>query len=244
MLRNAATGRVIWWGCEHLPNATNNEAEYNGLEIGLRAAVLLGAHHVDVRGDSQLILTQIAGSAKVNATTLRPSYNKCRALLSQIVSSTLTHRFREANKCADRIANFAADGWTVQRWTNGVPRQLPRGIPPSQHRADVPDLATALLGIPPHSVEATVCEPVDWFQLVRLSVLRHIYDARNAAIRNNLCVGASEIKRDVARDFIRVVQLRLAAEIPCGALRVDSVLRNDVDRKNASVADFYDIEAW
>lgn len=244
MLRDSATGRVVWWGVQHMAQVTNNEAEYKGLELGLRAAGTLGAHHVDVRGDSDLILGQIAGSKQVLKKALISCHEMCRTLLSRIASSTLTHVFREANTCSDRLANLAADGWTKERWADGRPELTDRDEVCGSNRADVPDVATALLGIPPHLKEARVRKPVDWFQILRLSVLRHLYDVRNAALRNDHCDGARDIRRRVTRDFVRLVQLRLAADRECGALRINYILPDGVDRKNASVSDFHDIEAW
>lgn len=42
----------------HFP-ASNNEAEYEALINGLRIAVELGIHRLDVRGDSQLVVNQV-----------------------------------------------------------------------------------------------------------------------------------------------------------------------------------------
>jgi ribonuclease HI len=42
----------------HFP-ASNNIAEYEALVTGLRIAVELGVRHLDVRGDSQLVIDQV-----------------------------------------------------------------------------------------------------------------------------------------------------------------------------------------
>lgn len=40
-------------------NSTNNEAEYSGLILGLKAAVELGLKKLIVKGDSQLVIQQV-----------------------------------------------------------------------------------------------------------------------------------------------------------------------------------------
>lgn len=40
-------------------DVTNNQAEYHGLIAGLKAAQLEGATHLDIRGDSELVIKQV-----------------------------------------------------------------------------------------------------------------------------------------------------------------------------------------
>jgi ribonuclease HI len=49
----------VWKGGRYLGGATNNEAEYTGLIIGLEEAVRQGARSIVVRGDSQLVVLQV-----------------------------------------------------------------------------------------------------------------------------------------------------------------------------------------
>jgi ribonuclease HI len=46
----------------HFP-ASNNAAEYEALVTGLRIAVELGVRHLDVRGDSQVVIDQVMKSS-------------------------------------------------------------------------------------------------------------------------------------------------------------------------------------
>ncbi|KAH9314943.1 hypothetical protein KI387_023570, partial [Taxus chinensis] len=40
---------------------TNNMAEYEALVLGLQNAINLGTHHIDIFGDSELIINQVTG---------------------------------------------------------------------------------------------------------------------------------------------------------------------------------------
>lgn len=45
---------------EHLGSQTNNFAEYTGLIQGLQAALTCGVKHIRVKGDSKLVVMQVA----------------------------------------------------------------------------------------------------------------------------------------------------------------------------------------
>lgn len=92
-----------------LGHGTNNFAEYTGLIKGLEAAQSLGAEHVAVHSDSQLMVRQLLGEYRVKSASLRPLYDRAAALLKQFKSHDLTHVPREKNEMADRLANEAMD---------------------------------------------------------------------------------------------------------------------------------------
>lgn len=93
----------------HVRTGTNNEAEYEGLILGLRHALDEEADSVEVRGDSQLVLRQLEGVYKVKADHLRPLWREARTLLSRFASSRLVWVRREQNTDADAAANAALD---------------------------------------------------------------------------------------------------------------------------------------
>lgn len=86
---------------------TNNEAEYDGLILGLQYAVDHGASRVHVRGDSQLIIKQLQGQYKVKAANLRARFETALALLQQIPSRKLEWIPRAENAEPDAAANAA-----------------------------------------------------------------------------------------------------------------------------------------
>ena len=87
--------------------ATNNQAEYQALIAALEKAIGLGARHVDIRLDSELVVKQMQGRYRVKNAALRPLYLRVGELLSQFERFTITNVPREQNAEADRLANKA-----------------------------------------------------------------------------------------------------------------------------------------
>ena len=79
------------------------------LIAGLQAAVAASARSVKVRGDSKLVIEQVAGRWKVKQPHLRPLCDEARALLSRFDSVDLAHVRREYNSDADALVNAALD---------------------------------------------------------------------------------------------------------------------------------------
>jgi ribonuclease HI len=63
--------KVIFEVGEYIGFATNNQAEYNGLIIGLQRALELNIKNILIEGDSKLIIYQSAGKWKVNNEDLK-----------------------------------------------------------------------------------------------------------------------------------------------------------------------------
>jgi ribonuclease HI len=94
---------------ERIGETTNNVAEYRALIAGLEAAAATPARVVRVRGDSMLVIEQVAGRWKVKQEHLRPLHAKVRDLLSQYEQVDLAHVRREFNADADALVNAALD---------------------------------------------------------------------------------------------------------------------------------------
>jgi ribonuclease HI len=90
---------------EFIPHATNNEAEYNGLIIGLQEAADAGIKNLLIEGDSNLIINQFAGIWKIKAQNLAILHTKARALLPHFDFVAIKHIPREQNAHADRLTN-------------------------------------------------------------------------------------------------------------------------------------------
>jgi len=87
--------------------ATNNQAEYRALIIGLEELVELGAMHVNIEMDSQLVVRQVNGQYRVRDRGLKPLYDSVLRLLDKLASYTLQHIPRDKNKVADALAGKA-----------------------------------------------------------------------------------------------------------------------------------------
>ena len=102
-------GRTLKTHCRYIGKATNNEAEYRALILGLETALQLGARIVHVRLDSELIARQLQGQYKVKAGNLLALYHQAQTLLRRFEQTTITHVPRHLNRRADQMANQAID---------------------------------------------------------------------------------------------------------------------------------------
>ncbi|MBA3689222.1 MAG: ribonuclease HI family protein [Chloroflexi bacterium] len=109
ILRDAETGAVLGELARFLGVRTNNYAEWTAVEDALREALQMGAKHVDLRMDSELVARQITGRYRVRHADLKPIHARVMAMLGQLSGYTVGHVPRELNKDADRLSNVAID---------------------------------------------------------------------------------------------------------------------------------------
>lgn len=89
--------------------ATNNQAEYVGLIIGLEEALALGCTEVTVYGDSMLVVKQVEDEWKCNSDYLVDLRDEARDLFEKFHSYSISHVYRKDNSRADELANLAMD---------------------------------------------------------------------------------------------------------------------------------------
>ena len=89
--------------------ATNNEAEYHALLLGLKRASQLGASEVEVVNDSQLVARQITGEYRVKKADLKPLHSQALAALRGFERWQVRSVPREQNERADELVNEAID---------------------------------------------------------------------------------------------------------------------------------------
>ena len=89
--------------------ATNNEAEYQALIEGLRAAKEFNPSHLDCFLDSSLAVNQLNGVFKIKEARLRELVFEVKALEQELVSVRYQYIPREENKEADAIVNQILD---------------------------------------------------------------------------------------------------------------------------------------
>jgi ribonuclease HI len=110
------TGTEIGSVSESLPPTTNNVAEYKALIAGLELALEKGVDGIDVKCDSQLVVSQVKGEWKIKSDQLRSLAVKAERLFYKFQPRTLMHVPREENRRADELANEAMDAAQRQRW--------------------------------------------------------------------------------------------------------------------------------
>lgn len=94
---------------EYLGEATNNQAEYNAIIIGLKKAKELGCESLDVRLDSELAVKQLNGEYRVKNEELAKKYLEVYNLKQHFREITFSHVRREFNKEADAVVNKTID---------------------------------------------------------------------------------------------------------------------------------------
>lgn len=94
---------------EYIGRTTNNVAEYRALLAGLEAARAFPARRIVVRGDSLLVVRQVAGEWRVKQLHLRPLVEQARRLLASYEHVDLAHVPREENAHADLLVNAVLD---------------------------------------------------------------------------------------------------------------------------------------
>jgi len=108
VLYNAEGGEVFAVSVFVGHAATNNEAEYTGLILGLNEAVKRGINELHVCGDSQLVILQMQGKYKVNSAKLIPLHQHATSLASTLTTIDFKHVYRDSNKRADALSNEGA----------------------------------------------------------------------------------------------------------------------------------------
>jgi ribonuclease HI len=102
-------GTPICEGHRRLSDCTNNEAEYRAVLLGLEDLLARGlaGESLELCGDSQLILRQLAGRYRVKAEDLRPFWQQAQDMLKQFGAVRFVELPRERNARADALANAA-----------------------------------------------------------------------------------------------------------------------------------------
>jgi ribonuclease HI/ADP-ribose pyrophosphatase YjhB (NUDIX family) len=100
---------VIDQGGEYLGVTTNNQAEYQGVRLGLEKARALGYKRVAFCLDSMLVVNQMNGSYKIKNRELWPINERIRELMTHFTKVTFRHVPRELNQLADNMVNKTLD---------------------------------------------------------------------------------------------------------------------------------------
>jgi ribonuclease HI len=105
----SSDGTILGELAEPIGTSTNNVAEYKALIAGLELALAHGVTDIEIRVDSELVVSQLEGRWKIRNDRLRSLAVEASALLKAFSSATLTHVGREHNARADALANHGMD---------------------------------------------------------------------------------------------------------------------------------------
>lgn len=101
---------IIDRGGEYIGITTNNQAEYQGVLLGMERALELDIREVEFRIDSMLVVNQLKGVYKIKNRELYPVNERIKSLLGNFSKVRFTHIPREMNKMADSLVNKLLDG--------------------------------------------------------------------------------------------------------------------------------------
>ncbi|HEX77958.1 MAG TPA: ribonuclease HI family protein [Dehalococcoidia bacterium] len=96
-------GKAVAQFSRSIGESTNNQAEYRALIAALEMALELGAAEVEIRSDSQLLVSQVCGRYRVRNAALRPLWQRTAELLRRFHSYTIRHIPRGQNR-ADALS--------------------------------------------------------------------------------------------------------------------------------------------
>ena len=91
----------------HFP-ASNNMEEYEALLSDLHIAIELGIKHLDVRGNSQLVIDQVMKESSCRDPKMEAYCNAVRRLEDRFNGLELNHVPRKHNEEADELAKIAS----------------------------------------------------------------------------------------------------------------------------------------
>jgi ribonuclease HI len=96
---------------KYIGEATNNQAEYQALILGLSELKKMDGKNLEVSCflDSELIVKQLNLQYKVKNKDLAPLFVRAWNLSKGFKKCKFSHVFREQNKEADRLVNEALD---------------------------------------------------------------------------------------------------------------------------------------
>ena len=87
---------------------SNNAAEYEALLHGLRMAVSMGIQRLEVRGDSNLAISQINGDFDAKDLKIAAYRNAVIKMSARFEGLEFHHVARESNQAADVLAHIGA----------------------------------------------------------------------------------------------------------------------------------------
>ena len=102
------TGDTVQYVLQILYTDSNNAGEYEALLHGLRMAVSMGIQRLEVRGDSNLAISQINGDFDAKDPKMAAYQNAVLKMSARFEGLEFHHVVRENNQAADILARIGA----------------------------------------------------------------------------------------------------------------------------------------
>lgn len=93
--------------------ATNNEAEYEALIIGINLALAAGAKRLVMISDSQLVVNQVQGDYEAKEGKMKEYLSKVSELLARLETFEIKQVPRAENEIADRLAKLGSSTTSI-----------------------------------------------------------------------------------------------------------------------------------
>ena len=87
---------------------TNNAAEYEALIMGLELALKFKIRHIEIFGDSELVIKQMTTEYEVRHEGLAMYHDLAQRLFECFPDASITHVPRKDNAIADALANLGS----------------------------------------------------------------------------------------------------------------------------------------
>ncbi|XP_026399610.1 uncharacterized protein LOC113295494 [Papaver somniferum] len=99
---------LLYFDGSATPSNDTGGAEYEAFLLGLSLAKQVGAIHLEIRGDSKLLVNQINGIYSLKEITLAPFRDEAQRILTHFADATVTDTGRTNNRHADCWATLAS----------------------------------------------------------------------------------------------------------------------------------------
>ena len=103
------TGDTVQYVLQIMYTDSNNAAEYEALLHGFRMAVSMGIQRLEVRGDSNLTISQINGDFDAKDLKIAAYRNAVLKMSARFEGLEFHHIARENNQAADVLARIGAN---------------------------------------------------------------------------------------------------------------------------------------
>lgn len=106
-----ANDKLYSFDSKYLGTSTNNNAEYEGLLLGVKLALKNGIENLQIFMDSELVVKQISGVYKISDENLKSKAMMIQKELKKFASYKINHVLRAENKFADKLVNIVLDAF-------------------------------------------------------------------------------------------------------------------------------------